>query len=386
MSIRKTVPILIAALLAFSALLFLSTPSFASDNVTVNVNVEQNVTVGHASGSPYPPPPPAPPAPPAPYIPPPPPHYPYYDWPYPYRWSTFVSPRVIVVEQPQYIIQPVPAPVQPQIQIDPPPVINSFSVDVASLQQGQTATLSWTVSDVLERDFTVTITPGIGTVSGSGSLTISPGSTTTYTLTATNVDGSVSASVTVSVAPAVYESASEATTNSEDSGFLSWLPGMGSGSGNNAWMPYALLIALLAAAAVAIILLATRRKPSMAPAVAGTGYRSQAETITSTGTRHGSVTGARFVTAEGENIALGGQAGTLGRNDLISLVSHDQADLISRQHLRFERKNGEYYIEDTGSTNGTRLNGVPITGQGRQQLKDNDRVDLGGALILTFKS
>ena len=284
------------------------------------------------------------------------------------------------------MIQPVQtvAPVEPQIQIDPAPVINSFSVDVASLQQGQTATLSWTVSDVLERDFTVTISPDIGTVSSSGSRTISPVSTTTYTLTATNVDGSVSASVTVSVAPAVYEAASEATSSNE-SGFLSWFPDMGNGAGSNTWMSYALLIAILAAAAAVIIFLTTRPKPAVALTGEGTGCHPKTET--STGTRHTTIgSGARFVTADGEHIALRGNTKMLGRNDFISLIKQDKADLISRQHLRFEHKNNEYYIEDNGSTNGTRLNGVPITGKGRQLLKDNDLIDLGDTLKLTFKT
>jgi len=52
MSIRKAAPILAAALLSFSSLLFLATPSFASDNVTVSVTVEQNVTVEQTAGSP----------------------------------------------------------------------------------------------------------------------------------------------------------------------------------------------------------------------------------------------------------------------------------------------------------------------------------------------
>jgi pSer/pThr/pTyr-binding forkhead associated (FHA) protein len=68
------------------------------------------------------------------------------------------------------------------------------------------------------------------------------------------------------------------------------------------------------------------------------------------------------------------------------MVKPAWADMISWKHLFVERKNDEYYIEDTGSTNGTRLNGSNITGKGKYLLKNNDIVDLGGALSLTFRA
>jgi hypothetical protein len=46
----------------------------------------------------------------------------------------------------------------------------------------------------------VSIDQGIGSVSASGSQTVSPTSTTTYTLTATNAGGTVTASCTVTIA------------------------------------------------------------------------------------------------------------------------------------------------------------------------------------------
>jgi hypothetical protein len=56
------------------------------------------------------------------------------------------------------------------------------------------ATLSWNV----QRAVTVAISPGIGTVASSGTLTVSPSVATTYTMTATDRRGRVTtASVTV---------------------------------------------------------------------------------------------------------------------------------------------------------------------------------------------
>lgn len=76
------------------------------------------------------------------------------------------------------------------------PQIQSFSASPASLQAGQSATLSWQASGASS----YSITPGVGPVSG-GSVTVAPGSTTTYTLTASNAAGSVSATTLVTVSP-----------------------------------------------------------------------------------------------------------------------------------------------------------------------------------------
>ena len=72
------------------------------------------------------------------------------------------------------------------------PIILNFSASPSTINQGESSTLSWSVSDA----DTVTITP-IGTVALSGSTSVSPGVTTDYILTATNSAGSVTATVTV---------------------------------------------------------------------------------------------------------------------------------------------------------------------------------------------
>lgn len=281
-----------------------------------------------------------------------------------------------MVAQPLPMVQVQPE-VQPQVNIDPPPVINTFTADPVYIQPGQTVNLTWTVSDVLQREMDVVITPAIGTVSSSGSYTVSPAETTTYTLTATNVDGSVSANATVTVAPLV--AASTFTTGTEAAGGQSGLTG-------NSWLFYILLFGLLSAAAVVTIVLITR-KPRLAYAGAHTKYQTQAATGIETGTSHTkTAAGAKFVTTDGESISVAGKAEFMGRNDFLSMLKPAKADLISRQHLRVESKDNEYYIEDTGSTNGTRLNGSTITGKGRHLLKNNDIIDLGGALCLTFKA
>jgi arylsulfatase A-like enzyme len=79
----------------------------------------------------------------------------------------------------------------------PIPVINLFTASPPSIIAGNSSTLSWSVTEAIS----VSISPGIGTVSSSGSTSVSPTSNTTYTLTATNAFGPATASVTVNVTP-----------------------------------------------------------------------------------------------------------------------------------------------------------------------------------------
>ena len=73
------------------------------------------------------------------------------------------------------------------------PIINSFTTNVEILEEGDSAILSWSVTDA----DTVTLNPGSLTVALSGSTSMSPTETTTYTLTASNSAGSSTATVTV---------------------------------------------------------------------------------------------------------------------------------------------------------------------------------------------
>jgi YD repeat-containing protein len=78
----------------------------------------------------------------------------------------------------------------------PTPTV-SVSVNPDTIVQGSSSTLTWssTFAD------TVNIEPGIGTVSTSGSLTVSPAQTTTYMITATGRGGTTNASAALTVLP-----------------------------------------------------------------------------------------------------------------------------------------------------------------------------------------
>jgi hypothetical protein len=78
-----------------------------------------------------------------------------------------------------------------------PPAIIIFSATPSEINQGQSANLKWGIRDATS----VTIDQGIGEVSATGSVEVSPSKTIAYTLSATNAGGTVSKSVVIYVNP-----------------------------------------------------------------------------------------------------------------------------------------------------------------------------------------
>lgn len=55
---------------------------------------------------------------------------------------------------------------------------------------------------------------------------------------------------------------------------------------------------------------------------------------------------------------------------------------LSRRHARVQRVGGSYVLEDLDSTNGTTVNGTPITSR---KLRDGDRIELGPYVLLSCR-
>ena len=79
------------------------------------------------------------------------------------------------------------------------PIINSLLANPSIITEGESSTLTWSVTDATS----VTIDQSVGSVASTGTTAVTPATTTTYTLTATNVAGSVTATTTITVNPAV---------------------------------------------------------------------------------------------------------------------------------------------------------------------------------------
>jgi peptidoglycan-associated lipoprotein len=86
----------------------------------------------------------------------------------------------------------------------------TFSADKTSINQGESAKLTWTTTDATN----VSISPEVGAVTLQGSTTVSPAASITYTLTASSAGGNTDASVRISVnGPTTTATATETPTN-----------------------------------------------------------------------------------------------------------------------------------------------------------------------------
>lgn len=95
------------------------------------------------------------------------------------------------------------APIQPR-----GPNIFSFTASTNQIYVGQSATLSWAVSNATS----VVIDNGIGSVGATSSVPVAPLVTTTYTLTATNNIGGRAEAVTIQVDPGIPTANSQSVT------------------------------------------------------------------------------------------------------------------------------------------------------------------------------
>ena len=88
-----------------------------------------------------------------------------------------------------------PPPAPPPAAAPPPAPVISLTAEPATVEAGQSVTLSWASQDATE----VSIQPGVGNVQATGSTTVTPQSSTTYVATATGPGGSTSADARVTV-------------------------------------------------------------------------------------------------------------------------------------------------------------------------------------------
>jgi pSer/pThr/pTyr-binding forkhead associated (FHA) protein len=73
-----------------------------------------------------------------------------------------------------------------------------------------------------------------------------------------------------------------------------------------------------------------------------------------------------------------------GREDFMGTVPDDKLGFISGRHFGITRLEGEHYIDDLESTNGTRLNGEEIKGKGKRKLKDGDEILVANVLEIRY--
>jgi hypothetical protein len=93
--------------------------------------------------------------------------------------------------------------------------------------------------------------------------------------------------------------------------------------------------------------------------------------------------------APGTEFKLTNDESTIGRWDAdngvfpdVDLDAHDEDAKVSRRHARIRRSNGQYSIEDLGSTNGTYVNrGRRLLPGNAQPLSDGDEIIVGKTFL-----
>ena len=95
--------------------------------------------------------------------------------------------------------------------------------------------------------------------------------------------------------------------------------------------------------------------------------------------------------ATGQELTVDGDSITVGRvegNDLKLPPGHEREErygiivarlamTISRRHARISREGSEVYIEDVGSTYGTRVNGKDVPVNEKMRVNTDDTIQLG---------
>ena len=95
---------------------------------------------------------------------------------------------------------------------------------------------------------------------------------------------------------------------------------------------------------------------------------------------------ARIVLPNKQQIQITQNGQLFGRNELMNAGLQQQViKYVSRQHFRVYFDNTGFYIEDAGSSGGTKLNNADIKDKGRQPLKNDDQIVLSNTLWLTFQ-
>ncbi|MFW6096895.1 MAG: FHA domain-containing protein [Chloroflexota bacterium] len=84
----------------------------------------------------------------------------------------------------------------------------------------------------------------------------------------------------------------------------------------------------------------------------------------------------------GLEVRLTEQETVIGRDERADLVFNSSA--VSRRHARIILRNGQYAIQDLGSSNGTFVNGQRI--EQSTVLKDGDEIGLGQAIVMRFSA
>jgi hypothetical protein len=263
--------------------------------------------------------------------------------------------------------------------------IQSFNASSHEVKPGETITLSWNVQGAESLEI-----PMAGPVTGaSGTQTVVMDKTTDFVLIATGLDGRQVSSnaITVTVSPAIPTTTpSTPSTTSSPAKTMSFLDQI---------LNPITLISILSVIVIIVLGLLLRNvylKRWASPASPSIFAEIQAvqkdetpsQEIPEPAIEPLVSTRAKLTLPDGLEIRITTSSQVIGRAELARALGLDELCLISRKQFRVTSQDGEYFIEDAGSTNGTKLNSEDIKDKGAMALKDGDIIDAAGAIKLKF--
>ncbi len=86
---------------------------------------------------------------------------------------------------------------------------------------------------------------------------------------------------------------------------------------------------------------------------------------------------AELVLSDGKRVTIGADPVVIGRLPECAVVLSDPN--VSRRHAQIQRVGDHIVVSDMGSTNGTRVNGVPVR---EQQLASGDEITVGSTTMM----
>ena len=265
----------------------------------------------------------------------------------------------------------------------PEPIIQSFSASSHEVKPGESVTLSWNVQGAQSMEISMA-----GPVMGaSGTKTVVLDKTTDFTLIATGLDGRQVSSERVTVY--VSEQVTPIPTPSTP---ITTSPPVKAMSFWDQIFNFITLISILSVIVIIVLGLLLRYvylKRWASPEVVSDPPAIQKEEplpkeISEPATEPSVSTRAKLTLPDGLEIRITNNSQIIGRAEMARALGLDELCLISHKQFQVTCADGKYFIEDTGSANGTRLNGEDIKGKGTVELKDGDIIDAAGAIKLRF--
>ena len=260
--------------------------------------------------------------------------------------------------------------------------IQSFNASSHEVKPGETITLSWNVQGAESLEI-----PMVGPVTGaSGTQTVALDKTTDFVLIATGLDGRQVSSNTITVTVSPVIPTPTPSTTSPPVKTVSFLDQI---------LNTITLISILSVIAIIVLGLLLRSvylKRWASPATASIPETVQAEQKDETLPQEipepvlepSVSTRAKLTLPDGLEVRITTNSQVIGRAELARALGLDELGLISRKQFRVTCQDGKYFIEDTGSANGTKLNDEDIRGNGTMALTDGDTIEAAGAIKLKF--